>query len=403
VALAIVDTPRPSPDTPFAEGSARSRTASRWCGFDVSDAHRERSPVMATIQPRRLVHSQNFLRRPGLVHRLLERSGIGPDDLVYDIGAGAGALTAALADRCRAVVAVEQDPQFAAVLRARFAGAAKVTIIEGDFLQRPPTSGRYKVFASIPFDRTTAIVTRLTTGQCPTEDAYLVMQAEAAARLLGQPRETLFAVLLKPWFEPTVFHRFRRTDFAPAPRVDVVMLRLRKRGPPLVAREDARLFRDLVTHCFTARRPSVFATLDSLLGRGRARRLARVAGLPPEARPSEVPFEVWLQLLSALQPVAGPALAVAVTGAEQRLRHQQRALHKLHRTRRSGHPMPRRVLADECRPPPAPDPGDRPPLPQARGVHRPHQLQPTSAPRGYEAMRFTKSSSPPKRSKPAER
>ncbi len=91
------------------------------------------------------------------------------------------------------------------------------------------------MFASIPFNITTAIVTRLTTASCPPDDTYLVVQREAANKFLGKPRESLYAVLLKPWFELDIVHLFRRSDFVPTPHVDVVMLRLRKRGPFIVS------------------------------------------------------------------------------------------------------------------------------------------------------------------------
>ena len=55
----------------------------------------------------RVAHSQNFLRSPRLVERLLDRSGIGADDLVIEIGPGRGVITERLAARCRQVLAVE--------------------------------------------------------------------------------------------------------------------------------------------------------------------------------------------------------------------------------------------------------------------------------------------------------
>jgi len=64
----------------------------------------------------------------------------------------------------------------------------------------------YKVFANIPFNITTAIVIRLTMAQYPPEDAYLAMQKEAAEKFLGKPHESLYAVLLKPWFEVEMVH-----------------------------------------------------------------------------------------------------------------------------------------------------------------------------------------------------
>ncbi|MGN6672503.1 MAG: rRNA adenine N-6-methyltransferase family protein, partial [Thermomicrobiales bacterium] len=90
---------------------------------------------------------------------------------------------------------------------------------------------------------TAAIVTRLTSAPWPPEDMHLVVQREAAYRVMGHGRESHFSLLLKPWFAPAITYAFRRADFTPQPRVDAVLLHLRKRGPPLVAPGDAPLFR----------------------------------------------------------------------------------------------------------------------------------------------------------------
>ena len=55
--------------------------------------------------------------------------------MVLDAGAGFGFLTCFLADKCKAVVAVEKDPQVAAVLREQIKGLSNVTVIEGDVLK----------------------------------------------------------------------------------------------------------------------------------------------------------------------------------------------------------------------------------------------------------------------------
>jgi SAM-dependent methyltransferase len=49
-------------------------------------------------------------------------AGVGPGDRVLDIGAGTGALTAALLSRGASAAAVDPSPEFAAVLRERFPG-----------------------------------------------------------------------------------------------------------------------------------------------------------------------------------------------------------------------------------------------------------------------------------------
>src|SRR6266699_5222722 len=187
---------------------------------------------MPALSQRSILYAQNFLTSACLVDALLDRCRFEPGDILYEIGPGKGIITERLASRCSHIVAIEKDPHLAEALRCRFDGVTNITIHAGDFLQFHLPDTHYKVFASIPFNITTAIVTRLTTAPCAPDDAYLVVQKEAAGKFLGRPRESLYAVLVKPWFELDVVHRFRRRDFVPTPRVDVVMLRLRKRGPP---------------------------------------------------------------------------------------------------------------------------------------------------------------------------
>jgi 23S rRNA (adenine-N6)-dimethyltransferase len=282
---------------------------------------------------RSLVHSQNFLTSRALVERLVERSTVGPDDLVLEIGPGRGIITEALARRAGRVMAVEKDPALAARLRRQFAGCPTVSIVAADCLRVPLPVEPFTVFASIPFNATSEIVSRLLAASCPPIDSYLVVQREAAERHVGGARETLVSVLLKPWFEPSIVHRFRRDDFAPAPRVEVVMLRLRKRGPPLVSGEEAGLFRDVVRYGFTAWRPSLLSSLEGLVGRTRARQLGEQVGLASAAPPSLVPFEVWLGLVQALTAGDRARVKARLSSTARMLRQQQQSLAKIHRTR----------------------------------------------------------------------
>lgn len=282
---------------------------------------------------RRVAYAQNFLRSPRLVDRLLARSGIGSDDLVVEIGPGTGIITARLAVACRQVLAIEKDPVLAHRLRDRLAAVPNVALFEADVLAFPlPVSG-YKVFANIPFNVTAAVVGRLTTEPSTPLDAYLVVQREAAGRFLGEPRETLASLLLKPWFEPTLVHRFDRDDFAPAPGVEVVMLRLRKRGPPLVALPETRRYRDLVVFACTAWRATLRDALAPTLGRDGIRRVARASGIDLDRPPTAVPFADWLALAAAFAAAADGRALGTIGGAEERLRAEQAGLEKRHRTR----------------------------------------------------------------------
>jgi 23S rRNA (adenine-N6)-dimethyltransferase len=276
--------------------------------------------------------SQNFLRSAVLVDRLLDASSIQSGDLVFDLGAGTGLISRRLALRGCEVVAVEKDPSLVARLRLEFAGVPNVQVRHCDIVRLDLPRQAYKVFSNIPFNATAEIVSRLTRVACAPRDAYFVVQREACDRFIGQPLTTLASVLLFPWFEATLVHEFRRTDFTPVPRVDVVMLRLHKRGPPLVAATDTQLFRDFVVRFFTARSPSLGDSLAQLVGKRRGGRLARALGVT-DALPTRVPAHRWLELFDATVAVTGDELRWRVGHAERRLREQQHRLRKVHRTR----------------------------------------------------------------------
>lgn len=282
-------------------------------------------------RPTVLAHTQNFLKSSALIDRLLALSAIGPGDLVLDLGAGTGIMSDRLAARGCQVIAVEMDRSLANYLRNRFAHAPLVQVRQGDALDVPLPSRAYKVFSNIPFAVTAPIVTRLTRAAHPPDDAYIVIQREAADRFVGFPRCTLVATMMYPWFDTTVVHVFAPRDFVPIPRVEVVMLRLRKRGPPLVAPEHAQVYRDFVVEMFTARSRSVLQSLKLLLGRqpgaGLARSLCLADRTPSQTRPSD-----WVELFAAALRMSGGQLKWRVAHAERRLQEQHRRLQKVHRT-----------------------------------------------------------------------
>ena len=277
---------------------------------------------------KRIGYAQNFLIRTNLARRIVERAAIQPDDLVIEIGPGRGALTHRLADGCRQVIAIEKDPTLARRLGHEVSALGNVAIFEGDFLDLPLPVTPYKVVANIPFNVTADIVHKLTRAQNPPEETALVIQREAAERFLGVPKQTLAALLLGPWFDLQIADRFRQRDFVPPPRVDVVLLRFSKRGPPLICPDEAQVYRDFVTFGFTAWKPTVGEALGTVLPRGTLARMTGECGVNLELRPSEVSFDGWISLFRAFMSRATVEQRRAVEGAEERLHRQQERIEK---------------------------------------------------------------------------
>ena len=287
---------------------------------------------MPSTRQRRIAYSQNFLNSRRLVEDLVARSSIGPDDVVIEIGPGKGIITEALAGRSRHVLTIEKDPRHVAVLRRRFADRPSVTVFACDFLDFPLPETPYKVFASIPYRITAAIVAKLTTGVAPPVDAYLTVQREAAQRFAGIGGATMLSVSLAPWFALEVVHEFRRRDFIPQPTGESVLLRIARRPEPLVPWAERERFRQLVETVFTAWQPTVERAVARLVPKDAVGQVQRRLGRALAARPSALSVEEWIALYRLLDDLGDERFWVACAAASERLRRQQARIERPTRT-----------------------------------------------------------------------
>ena len=159
--------------------------------------------------------------RPAEARRLVERAGIRPGDLVVDLGAGRGAITAPLVEAGARVLAVELDRRAARVLRERFAGDAAVTVIEEDLLDVRLPGRPFRVVANLPFATTSDAMRRLLHPRSALLRADVVLQRSAARRWADAGSRT-FAV--------HVDSHIHRRAFEPPPRVDAAVLVARRVG-----------------------------------------------------------------------------------------------------------------------------------------------------------------------------
>ena len=250
---------------------------------------------------------QNFLVREELAERIVDQCRLKADDVVVEIGPGAGALTARLAARARAVVAVEKDAGLAALLREELAEIPRVEIVEADFLEFDLAAvaarhdvGKIAVVGNIPYNITTPILERLFEERHAVASAVLLVQKEYAERLAAPAGTkaygslTLFAryyALLEPLME------VRASAFWPRPDVDSMLVRVLVRDRPPVDAEEALLFR-IVRGSFQMRRKQLANTLEESLGvsGAEAERLCRIAGIDPRRRGETLSLDEFAKL-----------------------------------------------------------------------------------------------------------
>jgi 23S rRNA (adenine-N6)-dimethyltransferase len=221
---------------------------------------------------------RHLLRSSGVARALVEDAGIRAGDLVVDIGAGSGMLSAPLVAVGAQVVAVEPDRELAARLRRAVPDAAVLERrIEAVAWPREP----FRVVANLPFAHAASICRSLLSDpRIPLVSADLIVEWDFAAKRARLWPSTAQTVLWNAWYELAVVRRLERGQFSPVPSVAAGVLRATRRERPLVRPADAAAFEQYVRKGFrtsvAARERDPHAWAHAFLTSGRTRSVSPV-------------------------------------------------------------------------------------------------------------------------------
>jgi 23S rRNA (adenine-N6)-dimethyltransferase len=230
---------------------------------------------------------------------MVAAAGIRRDDLVVEIGAGTGRLTAPLAAHACSVIAIELDPALAAGLRRRFAAEPRVTVVEADALSAALPDRPYRIVANLPFSITTAMLRRvLDDPATPMLGADVVVQRGWALKRTAARPSTLLSAGWWPWWELAVERLLPPGCFQPPPAVESAVVSVRARSRPLVPAGAAGTYRSMLHRAY--RRDNRPVRLALRLERGRWTAFARSRGLAVDARPTHLDAWDWAALFALL-------------------------------------------------------------------------------------------------------
>jgi 23S rRNA (adenine-N6)-dimethyltransferase len=187
---------------------------------------------------------RHLLRSRRLAEAIVADAGVERGELVVDVGAGSGMLTAPLLATGARVRALEPDRRLAARLRRACPGAH---VVEADALLEPWPREPFRVVANLPFAHAAAICRSLLGDpRVPLVAADLVVEWDFAAKRARLWPSTAQTVVWSAWYELSVARRIEPAAFAPVPSAAAGVLRARRRARPLVAPADAARFEDFV-------------------------------------------------------------------------------------------------------------------------------------------------------------
>ena len=242
---------------------------------------------------------QNFMVDAAIRDRVADAAGIASGDEALEVGAGAGALTVALAQRSRRLVAVELDRRLIPVLRDVVGGLDNVEVMESDILKVDQAAlflaGGHIVAGNIPYNLTGALIRKLLDAPPRPRRLCLVVQKEVAERWTAASGASLATVAVQVFATAGLVFTIPASAFMPPPRVDSACVVLDVRQRPAVNVQDLDLFFRLVEAVFQFRRKQLGGALGRISGAGSTSAGARLreVGIDPERRPQTLSLQEW--------------------------------------------------------------------------------------------------------------
>jgi 16S rRNA (adenine1518-N6/adenine1519-N6)-dimethyltransferase len=245
---------------------------------------------------------QHFVTDPNTVRRIARLAGVGPGERVLEIGAGLGSLTLALAESGADVTAVEVDRGLVTALRS-VVEPVGVTVVEGDALSLDWGAllgdEPWVLVANLPYNVATPIVADLLDGVPAVARMLVMVQREAAQRLVAGPGDDAYgavSVKVAYWATASIVGSVPPTVFLPPPSVESSLVEIVRRAVPAVPGSvDADLLFRLVAAGFGQRRKMLRRSLATLVGP----ESFDSAGVRPEARAEELSLDDWARLAQA--------------------------------------------------------------------------------------------------------
>lgn len=178
---------------------------------------------------------QNFITDKNLLDKIVELSGVDENDVVVEIGTGAGTLTRAIAEKAKKVYSFEVDRALKPVLDETLSGLDNVEVIFKDVLKMKDkelieiVGEKFKVVANIPYYITTALVMRFLEEDVHPSAITVMVQKEVADRFVAKPATEDYGAItmaISLYGDAKIVGQVDKSMFYPVPKVDSSIVRI---------------------------------------------------------------------------------------------------------------------------------------------------------------------------------
>lgn len=205
---------------------------------------------------------QNFLKDSNIINKISNSINPSSDDLVIEIGPGAGALTKKIKEKNANLICFEIDERLRQVLDKL--SNEKTKIIYKDFLKidlKEYINDNYnRIFfvGNLPYYITTAIINKIVLESNPYE-IIIMIQKEVAERFMAKPKTREYnslSIFLQYNFDIEKVCDVSKNCFEPKPKVDSMVIKLKKKEEKIFVKNE-ELFYKLIKDSFKQKRKNL--------------------------------------------------------------------------------------------------------------------------------------------------
>ncbi len=246
---------------------------------------------------------QNFITDSNLLSAIADDAKITCEDVVVEVGPGAGTLTAELAKKAKKVIAYEIDKNLEPILKERLAKFQNVEVRFKDIMKESEEAftsmGKFKVVANLPYYITTPI-TMFFLEKCKNaENVTVMVQEEVAERFIAKAGTSEYGAItaaIDYYGDADITRRVNRKMFFPSPNVDSAVITITRREKYFPTNEE--LFLKTIKSAFLMRRKTLANNLMSAfsLTREQAETVIENIGLEKNIRGERLSTEEFVKL-----------------------------------------------------------------------------------------------------------
>lgn len=247
---------------------------------------------------------QNFLFDKNLLCAIANDGMVTTDDIVLEIGAGAGTLTSVLAENAKKVISFEIDKSLIPILNDVQNKHSNIEFHFQDFMEAKVENlfeGKARVVANIPYYITTPIIFRLVEHLEKFSSILVLIQKEVAERFAskhGTKDYGITSVILQAIFDVSIPRVVKKECFTPMPKIDSALCLLVPHNKYKISNFEN--FKNFIHLCFSMRRKTLVNNLKSQFEKEKVVEILKKFNYLETVRPEEISVENFISIFECL-------------------------------------------------------------------------------------------------------